>query len=523
MATWTDPKVFFTLIKATMQILYLRHLLFTGPWPGDVVPLAGESSALLCRCLVTLGLALSVTILGGCGRSSELRDATPERLFQLESNSMAPGLMGPHYPADCSQCGQVWSVAAETYDSGRAVACPVCGATDTGLGDLVRGQRVSLVTKFDPPDCDRLDGQPAETGETDSESALQRLDRIVFQSGQSLEGQSEWVCKRIWGLPGESVALRNGQLWIDGQMFRKTFGQLTQVMIPVSRFPEDSRSHWSPLQPERSCEEWIEIRAGESLRWDYESPVLSSQSGLPASSLPTSSLPEPVQAPTKPLLKAPEGVLDDYWLNHSTPRNLLPVRDLLLSIEFSQQTDAKPSAEPSAEPSAIVEVACRYWGHLVKVQCSFFEESAVASRRGQGRSDKASVIEAWNPQRLFLGGWDGRLWVQWDDRPPILLKQLEASDFPSGHEEITQFSICAVRGVCRVQSLRMYRDLYLRQDERHAEHSVDPAVELSCEEVYVLGDNLPLSIDSRNGLGAIDISTIHGRLPRPGDTLPPPH
>src|SRR5262249_17784168 len=59
--------------------------------------------------------------------------------------------------------------------------------------------------------------------------------------------------KRIIGLPGETVEIRDGDIWINGALVRKTLGECRQMRIPVfdsSHTPADATGYgaWE-LQP----------------------------------------------------------------------------------------------------------------------------------------------------------------------------------------------------------------------------------------------------------------------------------
>jgi hypothetical protein len=54
----------------------------------------------------------------------------------------------------------------------------------------------------------------------------------------------------------------------------------------------------------------------------------------------------------------------------------------------------------------------------------------------------------------------------------------------------------------------VHRDLYLQVDQRDPRNGFHAPVRLPENHYYVIGDNLPISIDSRNGLGLIDRSRI---------------
>lgn len=497
--------------------MYLHTLSFPVP---PALETRGRRDAACNRKALYFGMLCGILLLmatAGCGKSgdrnggiAEASNAATSGPFQLHSNSMAPAWLGPHYPADCQQCGQTWEIAAETYDSNRSVHCPTCRSHQASLGPLVGGQTAHLA-------ADRLLDQEWPVGEEPDEiSSWQRLDCVVFQTKGQTPDFPQWTCKRIWGLPGESLSLSYGELWIEGQMYRKTIDQLRQVMVPVARFPEDPIRHWyritdnGKFQLSNSLIEGqgvLEFPAGESLIWIYSDSVF----GGPV-------LTDPVVGshPDQPisLEPTPMPVLDDYWGNHSTPRNLVPVNDLMLTIEFPRL----PQKAVSENGSATVTVSCRYHDQSIEVLCKFGDWSASGDRAAQlepldaSDVDLDTPIELLDPQRVSIGGWDGQVWVEWDGQPGVVLWKTEGIGPARDSESITTFSLSAKEGTIRISSLAVHRDLYLREDEREPVDRPGKLHQLGSDEYFVIGDNLPLSRDSRNELGPVHTSKIIGKL-----------
>lgn len=400
-------------------------------------------------------------------------------LFQITSNSMAPAMIGPHYPARCHRCQQAWVLAAETIKNSRGFACPSCEREECKIGQLTPGKVVQV--------------SPMHQGKV--YSGIRRLDSIVFiDPAEEVPSPFDqdyspslhrWTCKRVWGLPGEKVALQGGQLWIDGKMYQKSLEELKKVAVLVSDFPLDSAVHWR-MHPTGSPAEAVPPRneftleAGWQVSWNYQS-IFHQQS-----------------SPTQP-----HPVLDDYWCNHATSRSLLPVNDLLLTIDFLRAGET--AADFRAEARVIIQVD--YLGTSHTLEC-LFDNSAEAY------IGTSSVLVS-NPSRLQIGGWDGQAWAQWDKEPARLLS-LEVSTAPwiepnsSSLDRTTGFSLRTLKGAVRIGRMRVDRDLALRYDDRDPTNGEPEPTKLGQDEFYVIGDNLPISRDSRNGLGKIHRSQMIG-------------
>lgn len=145
-----------------------------------------------------LSIALTVAIL------------LPLRTYAIEAfvsptNSMAPAILGPHFAAVCPHCGgqavatgtnrpstAAWQAFAEPEEA----ICTACRRTS----QAAIGAEAKVA--------------PADRFVVDKTLAPQRWDLLVYRSSHN-EGQLQ--VHRLVGLPGESLELKNGELWIDGQ------------------------------------------------------------------------------------------------------------------------------------------------------------------------------------------------------------------------------------------------------------------------------------------------------------------
>ncbi|MBX3420638.1 MAG: hypothetical protein KF752_03685 [Pirellulaceae bacterium] len=320
-------------------------------------------------------------------------------------------------------------------------------------------------------------------------------------------GSQSWTCKRVWGLPGESIQLRDGELWVNGSMFRKNMLQFLQVAIPVADLPGPGTLYWHRGRSEQSDSAWqsvqhlwateasaasteIVLQAGDELRWLYRQQWSSTGT-----------------EPALPSALVCQSVLDDYPINHGMPRNLVPVDDLLLTIGFASAEQETPSSNVAS-----ARVECLYRGHSYDVLCDFGSELTTEVAAGQAALWQAAsrpqqVLK--NPGQLMIGGWDGYAWARADSG--------EAFELPDRARppDVTSFRIQALCGVIRIGSLQVHRDIYLRDNERDPSNGATPATVIGANQYYVLGDNLPASVDSRNGLGCIDRSQIIGQVQLP--------
>jgi signal peptidase I len=118
--------------------------------------------------------------------------------FIAPSNSMAPTLLGPHVQGTCPQCG---APNYGTYFAGslgtrfpqRMICDQFHVATTSDFDNYIYPSDRFLVAKFLPP---------------------RRWDLVVFQFPGD---PSRSYVMRLVGLPGETIHLEDGAVWINGE------------------------------------------------------------------------------------------------------------------------------------------------------------------------------------------------------------------------------------------------------------------------------------------------------------------
>jgi signal peptidase I len=139
--------------------------------------------------------------------------------FGVATGSMALTLLGAHRTADCPRCGYPVRVGAPpdglpTVRYYAEACCPNCGQGDLGLerSPDLPGDRV-LVDK-----------------NVFEWRAPRRWEVVVFRGAAGL---AKPYVKRVVGLPGESVLLRDGDVFIDGALARKSPAEVRGLRVPV--------------------------------------------------------------------------------------------------------------------------------------------------------------------------------------------------------------------------------------------------------------------------------------------------
>ena len=145
--------------------------------------------------------------------------------YVVPTGSMAPTLLGLHREITCTNCSFMFVVGIdEEGQSGRAV-CPNCGQRGPDDTPAIEcgGDRV-LVQKF-LYDLRRP----------------KRWEVAVFH----FPGEpSQAYVKRVVGLPGESIRISGGDVFVDGKIVRKSLPEIRamRMLVHDSRFPpEDAK------------------------------------------------------------------------------------------------------------------------------------------------------------------------------------------------------------------------------------------------------------------------------------------
>ena len=440
---------------------------------------------------------------------------------RIASSSMAPTLQGPTLAAICTSCGQQFPVAAETYRSSIPTRCFSCG----GLCEVTKmrmesGDQVRVIPLLDTTELDRFD-------------------IITF----SIPGTTETHVKRIWGLPGEHIELRHGELYRDGQLLQKNIDQYRSVAVPVSVFPEAVRSHWTVRSTNHSG---VHATDRPTVQRTASTPAKRSTAGQAIESrlaevpnrsfrlMPTETLQwhpvrparvDPQSAPASKWLTRSD-LMDEYHCNQGAVRDLQPVSDYSLTIELESTLDcplhialridqsyaevvAVPafgkdlhgSAKPTRKAREENRVPCE--GELQVIYC----DGRLLARTDSGKtmdyvlSTRAVAVDDVDTPTVDTPTVDmptverhraERLMVRLHDRPLI--------------------AIWCEAGSVWINQLTISRDLLLRVAEERTDKNFDFG-RLSDGAYFVLGDNLPVSVDSRGALGPVTRRQITGIIP----------
>jgi signal peptidase I len=152
--------------------------------------------------------------------------------FIISSNSDAPTVVGPHQIAVCPRCGGKLIVPYDEEQppltEGEAVLgiCATCLQTSTVLpsnSNVQPGDRI-LPNKLLVP---------------------RRWDLVTVRSPQN---PSEQYVKRLIGLPGEKVVIKDGQVWVNGKLLQP-LAEISSLRFTPTGGPQADALWGSPARP----------------------------------------------------------------------------------------------------------------------------------------------------------------------------------------------------------------------------------------------------------------------------------
>jgi signal peptidase I len=393
--------------------------------------------------------------------------------YVVPTGSMAPTLLGHHRELTCPNCGFVFVIGLDEEGHPPRPVCPNCGQNDLDRLSAVEcnGDRV-LVQKF------LYDFRPPR-----------RWEVAVFHfPGEPTQA----YVKRVVGLPGESVQIVGGNLLIDGRIARKSLEELRGMRILV----HDSR--YVPHDSDR-FPRWVFLRGSPRRRlssgWRQTDGGFVHQAVNSAPGEPEDWLDWLVYRHWDPVLNRYGPIRDHYAYNGGDlgTDNVVPDLSLEAKLTISSEVEMIAVVIRSGGDRFVVRIPVKNGGRV-----------EVA------RNDRKQLVVPWAAPLAEAESWpctvllqasvvDHRLTVTLDGQP--LFQPLDY-DNPSAGPPADESPIAlGVRGgTLSVADLKLFRDVYytsaLGSIPRHP-HGVNEPYQLEDDEYFVLGDNSPVSNDSR--------------------------
>lgn len=454
--------------------------------------------------------------------------------YIISTGSMAPTLLGYHKRIECPDCGFRFPVGV-AFDDGssetsQAVRCPNCLQTQIDASNVPRNSGDQLLV-FKEAFAFR---DPA------------RWEIAVFLNPTD---PTQAYVKRTIGRPGETVQIRDGDVFINSRRARKPYRIQRSIRIPVfddSHHPhlDSTFTRWlaepgwrhasgqfsfSPAERSPDTAAGLHNDFAWTRYFHLNRPPARIRTALPESSEATIAA-GGGSTDDSGTIPMPGPVTDVYGYNTpSRARQETRVHDLMLSCQLA-------FPEQRGQFAAIIRNRRHYAAFRLDRESrnaavwisSRSAEHATWLMETDRRPVKAAVLarEVFeSPVELDVSTFDRQLTVGANgtellsvdldlpvpepvpavpDRPSadrtILLTSAEATDTdgmtPDQADAAGETVLFGARGgTVDVTELRLYRDVhYTAYDYRHG---VREQVQLADDEFFFLGDNSPVSLDSR--------------------------
>lgn len=472
--------------------------------------------------------------------------------YMISTGSMAPHLLGFHKRVECPTCrfpfpfGVAYDtdeadVAAAELDSSRTHAvCPNCGQRGIHLQQVPRNHGDQLLV-FKPAYGFR---------------SPQRWEIVVFRNPHN---PREAYVKRVVGLPGERVQIIDGDVYADGRLCRKDLETQRRLRVPVYDHqyqPTDSEqfhARWSPIAAtpvgsdawqsdesafvrQRRVDQdwaWVEYASWVRYRGHHETSVPLDEwpDDIDPSLIPPAGLKyDPLQRKLRCLGALPDSVRDrllahpaspgfydavnrlyedsrvapvsdEYGYNpHDGSIVPVPMRDVMLALQLDYARGDGEFAIEMTDGNANFTCVFDRQRHALRLYAASHAEPVVEDRLPDDFGETPALIE----MSLF----DQQVCVALNGQPllsPWTFSTPENAPHP-------RFPIrFGAQGLdVRVSQLVVFRDVYYTGTR--SRHAIQTPYQLGESELFVLGDNSPVSHDSRRWSdGAVDTSLLIGK------------
>ena len=381
---------------------------------------------------------------------------------QITGDSMAEALLGVHREVVCADCGHRFVCGSEARPVGRRAVCPNCGYADNDLASQ--------------PD---VPGDPVLIHKVMFQ--LQRPRRWEVVAFANPHDGSKMLVKRVVGLPGESVQILHGDVYVDGQIQRKTLPQQRALAVLV---------HDAAFQPGQVAAvppRWQnEDRGG---RWNWANGRFTHPAGCGEGPIDWLTYGHWRRAAGQPDTVCPEPVTDTCGYNQTSPRRIEDVHavnELMLALRL---------AEASGPGFLIVRASDGREEFQVRIEPekrryqAFHNDKPIPVGGGKLPGAVAGLL-------VEVSLFDQQLLVAFDARTAVTWPYGPAEGPPSPTSRPLSIGAQGLEVV--VEDLRVYRDVYYTHPiGLEGPSGLQQCVHLGDKEYFVLGDNSAISADSR--------------------------
>ncbi len=358
----------------------------------------------------------------------------------VSGSSMVPTLRGKYVVAHCPRCEMLFDVGAEFAAHTTFAACPRC------TEPFVR------LTALPFQASDRL-----------------WIDRTAFARRAPRRWEvAVWVCphdaaqlcvKRVVGLAGESVFFAEGDVWVNGEILRKSLAEQS-VLRQVVHVADGIVPRWKAQNG--AAWRWQEVR------WQCQADEDGEEHWLQYAQLKG------------------QPVTDDSSYNAGVSRRLNRVRDFMLGGKLRVAGEAAVALE--------IDDGQHVYRAIVQPseEAIRFEQEGELLMQGHLSALICDQLQAGEPVEIVFSNFDRQLLLALGGHVELEFPLPEGKSPTVGSAE--PVAVGAWGGMVSLEGLALYRDVYY--DSPTMRNAAD-AVSLGRGEYFLLGDNAPISVDSR--------------------------
>ncbi|MCH8840581.1 MAG: signal peptidase I, partial [Planctomycetes bacterium] len=325
------------------------------------------------------------------------------------------------------------------------------------------------------------------------------IDRTAFERRRPHRGEvvvlrnphdgSQLCVKRVVGLPGETVELKHGDVWIDRRPWVKTLAQQRAVRQLVHREAERTLRWHAGAKPQAAGRLRLSGSGiGAKWRWSGTAWELDPDQETQWHWL------RYVHHDGKP-------VTDNVSYNAGLSRRLNLVRDFALSAKLKARGGGQLALDLNDGRQTLRVTLVLPEGKVSLTANGQLLHTAVLSAESRRELARGAVL-------LELSNFDRHLLLAIGSRVELSHPLTDASP-PLGTKRPLAVGAAGLQVTLR--ELTVYRDIYYsRQAVGEVYDEESSGLRLGSGEYYLLGDNSPISLDSR-GWGGVSARLLLGR------------
>jgi len=411
--------------------------------------------------------------------NSQSNDSARTFRFQVNGPSMVPTFYGDATWVNCRRCQRIDRVSDEfAHTLPRHRICAICGGS---LAEQILEQQIAdsgnASTQNDPPKnkvAFRSAGDIVEICE------LSAAEKAALKPGEivAVQFNGQLRIKRIAALGGDEITTDDGRIRINGirvedalQESRPTVDHMPRLVVD-----EDDRqtiSRWKAIDATTSG--W---RRSDAATWTCL-PRSNASAGLPTAEAAWSDW---LVYHHRNVYQSdrPSEVKDDYLFNVGTARRLNPADRLAITIDF--ETDDMPA--PTSEAVGTARPETTLW------QAAFWTSDGIVTGKCKPHGSISHTITFYDSLSV----------ADDEDQPPVT--------------ERTPLAIRCSQSIAPIRVDTFVVSRFVEYRVRQSDRGDLANLRIPQGQAFVVGDNVPVSIDSRNW-GPIAVDSIVGRVINP--------